>query len=272
MEYEVIRSKRKTASIEIKSDGRILVRVPNRMPQRDIDRMLSEKEAWIEKHLANIEERIASSQEEAVEPLAPEDIDRLTKKARAYLTARCDLYATQLGVTYNRISIRKQRTRWGSCSSKGNLNFNVLLMMAPIDVIDYVVIHELCHRKEMNHSKRFWALVESQMPDYKECRRWLRENGDHLMARLPEREDQGEHFVYILRCADGSFYTGYTNNLEKRLAAHNDGSGAKYTRVRTPVELVYYEEYENKTDAMRREALIKQLSKRQKEKLINNIS
>ena len=85
-----------------------------------------------------------------------------------------------LGVTYGKISIRDQKTRWGSCSSEGNLSFNWRLILAPPDVLDYVVIHELCHRKEMNHSKEFWALVESLMPEYKERRKWLRENGNNL--------------------------------------------------------------------------------------------
>ena len=85
-----------------------------------------------------------------------------------------------MGVTYGRISIREQKTRWGSCSSAGNLNFNWRLIFAPEEVLDYVVVHELAHRKEMNHSKAFYAVVESVLPDYKSSRRWLREHGDSL--------------------------------------------------------------------------------------------
>jgi predicted metal-dependent hydrolase len=87
-------------------------------------------------------------------------------------------------VTYGRITVRNQRTRWGSCSSKGNLNFNCLLMLAPPDILDYVVVHELCHRKEMNHSPKFWAEVAKVIPDYKERQKWLRTEGSNIMRRM----------------------------------------------------------------------------------------
>ena len=89
-----------------------------------------------------------------------------------------------MGVTYNRITIRHQKTRWGSCSSQGNLNFNCLLMLTPPEVIDSVVVHELCHRKEMNHSDRFYAEVLRVFPNYPKCRKWLKDNGSLLMMRL----------------------------------------------------------------------------------------
>ena len=93
---------------------------------------------------------------------------------------RVAYYAGIVGVTYGRITIRSQKTRWGSCSSGGNLNFNCRLMKAPTSVLDYVIVHELCHRLEMNHSSRFWALVEQVMPDYRVHRKWLREHGSSL--------------------------------------------------------------------------------------------
>ena len=89
-------------------------------------------------------------------------------------------YADIIGVDYGRITIRMQKSRWGSCSSKGNLNFNCLLMNAPDEITDYVIVHELCHRKEMNHSPKFWAHVEAVLPDYKERRKWLKDHGNEL--------------------------------------------------------------------------------------------
>jgi predicted metal-dependent hydrolase len=90
-------------------------------------------------------------------------------------------------VSYGRITIRNQKTRWGSCSGKGNLNFNCLLMLAPPEVLDYVVVHELCHRREMNHSPRFWALVEQVLPDWRQRRQWLKTHGDALMRRMTQQ-------------------------------------------------------------------------------------
>ena len=92
--------------------------------------------------------------------------------------------APLVGVSIHRVTIRCQRTRWGSCSAKGNINLNCLLMICPEEVRDYVVVHELCHRREMNHSPRFWAEVERVMPDYRRHRRWLKEEGSALMGRL----------------------------------------------------------------------------------------
>ena len=94
---------------------------------------------------------------------------------------RVSYYAREIGVDYGRITIRQQKTRWGSCTSEGNLNFNWLLMLAPPEILDYVVVHELCHRKEMNHSAAFWREVEHILPDYRERKKWLKDNGWYLM-------------------------------------------------------------------------------------------
>ena len=119
-----------------------------------------------------------------VQLLTMEEIRSLADEAMRVLPARVSHFASLVGVTYGRITIRNQKTRWGSCSSKGNLNFNCLLMLAPAAVQDYVVVHELCHRKEMNHSPRFWAEVERIIPEYKTYEKWLKTEGKHLMRRM----------------------------------------------------------------------------------------
>lgn len=177
----VIRSNRKTMSLEITPQGEVLVRAPYSMPQSKIEQFVKEKEDWIWKHLTKIEKKRADNSQ--TEPLSDEELQKLGNLALKVLPERVKLYAAQMGVTYGRITIRCQKTRWGSCSSKGNLNFNCLLMLAPEEVQNYVVVHELCHRLEMNHSKRFWAQVEKVMPDYKIHQRWLKENGGKLMER-----------------------------------------------------------------------------------------
>lgn len=118
--------------------------------------------------------------------LSPKEIKELADLAREVFPPKAAYYAQQIGVTYGRITIRNQRTRWGSCSGKGNLNFNCLLMLTPEEVQDYVVVHELCHRKEMNHSVRFWREVEKVMPDYKVRRKWLKEHGGRIIALIPQ--------------------------------------------------------------------------------------
>ena len=102
------------------------------------------------------------------------------RAARAEVTPRLDAAATALGAPYRSLSIRGQRTRWGSCSSTGTLSFNWRLLLAPVEVLDYVVWHEACHLAVMDHSPRFWALVEHHLPGYRAPRRWLREHGETL--------------------------------------------------------------------------------------------
>ena len=109
----------------------------------------------------------------------------LSPEAKLLIPERVRYYAAKLGITYGRGAIRAQRSRWGSCSSKGNLNFNCLLMLTPREVIDSVIVHELCHRRELNHSKAFWALVYEAMPDYKVWDKWLKDHGRELISLLP---------------------------------------------------------------------------------------
>ena len=171
MNYEIIRSSRKTLALEITRDGQLKVRAPYKVSRKEIQNFVKSKESWIFKHLKRIEETKA----EQPEPLSSEEIEKLVQKALQVLPEKVEHYARIIGVTYGRITIRNQKTRWGSCSSKGNLNFNCLLMLAPSEVLDYVVVHELCHRKEMNHSSDFWKEVEYIMPDYQERRARLKQ-------------------------------------------------------------------------------------------------
>ena len=185
MEVEIIRSHRKSIAIEVCPDCHLRVRAPYRMSGAQINAFVEEKAKWIEKHIQMMREKQERrAKEPPVEKLSLEEIKELAGQAMQVLPPKVCFYAEQIGVDYGRITIRNQKTRWGSCSGKGNLNFNCLLMLAPESVQDYVVIHELCHRKEMNHSQRFWAEVAKIMPDYQEKRRWLRENGEDIMRRM----------------------------------------------------------------------------------------
>ena len=177
VQYSIIRSDRKTIAIQIQPDGKVLVRAPKRMRMEEIKRFVESKAEWIEKHLLN---RTTFNQEK----LTDQEMKMLREKARAVVTEKVQYYAPLIGVTYNQIAIRAQHTRWGSCSSKGNLNFNCLLALVPPEVLDYVVVHELCHRKELNHSERFWNEVTKILPDYKVRKKWLKDNGSNLIARL----------------------------------------------------------------------------------------
>lgn len=170
MEYQWVRSNRKTTAIQINEKGDIIVRSPYSVSRRKVEQMLREKQDWIEKHQKAIKER-ENSRREMTEQERREGIER----AKQILPARIQYYAKIMGVTYGRITLREQKTRWGSCSSKGNLNFNWKLALMPDEILDYVVVHELAHRMEMNHSDKFWKIVENVLPDYRERRKWLME-------------------------------------------------------------------------------------------------
>ena len=154
------------------------------MTDAEIADFLNKKTNWIDKHRTQMKERQQMKTQEPVRRLSPQDIRALADQAMQIIPDKVRFYAEKIGVDYGRVTIRNQKTRWGSCSAKGNLNFNCLLMLAPEDVLDYVVIHELCHRKEMNHSPRFWSEVAKIMPDYKNSKIWLKENGDDIIRRM----------------------------------------------------------------------------------------
>ena len=181
IKYNIKRSRRKTLSIEIQKDGVVLIRAPYSLPNEEIRKFLNEKHDWIVNHvnvsLSNVKDY------RDLDPITMEEMHSLADEALSWVPKRVEQLAPLVGVTYGGITIRNQRTRWGSCSSKGNLNFNCLMMLFPEDVRNYIIIHELCHRREMNHSRRFWSLVEQADPDYKEHNEYIRREGEKIMYR-----------------------------------------------------------------------------------------
>ena len=176
--YRIIRSKRRTIALEINAAGEVLVRCPQRCTKAQIEAFVQSRAGWLQTHL---QKRAAQPK---LPPLSNEEVRALAQQALEVIPGRVAHFAPLVGVTYGRITVRNQRARWGSCSSKGNLNFNCLLILAPPEVLDYVVVHELCHRKEMNHSPRFWTEVARVLPDYQVQKKWLKDHGSALIARL----------------------------------------------------------------------------------------
>jgi predicted metal-dependent hydrolase len=152
--------------------------VPRSMSQAEVERVLRDKESWIEQQHRRQVPRLG------LEELVVSESAARTA-ARELVSALADEEAGQLGVAYRRIRIGGQRTLWGSCSPGGTLSFNWRLVLAPAAVFDYVVVHEVCHLLVPNHSQRFWALVEERRPHWREQRAWLREHGPELLAFRP---------------------------------------------------------------------------------------
>ncbi len=177
----IIRSRRTTCTIGVDGRGNAVFRCPEGMSETEIRRLLESRLPWIVK---KVEAALRRQTQESGERLTAEEVRALEKRAAADLPPRAAAFAAVIGVTYGRITIRCQKTRWGSCSSRGNLNFNCLLMLCPEEVRDYVVVHELCHRREMNHSAAFWALVGSVIPEHQRYEKWLKENGGALIRRV----------------------------------------------------------------------------------------
>ena len=186
MEITVIKSKRKTIAIQVNSDLSVTVRAPYGITEKYIEEFLNKNEIWISKQMHEIKVKKKSIESRDAENITLDKIKALADQALEIIPARVEYFAKIIGVTYGNITIRNQKTRWGSCSSKGNLNFNCLLMLAPPEVLDYVVVHELCHRKQMNHSKAFWVEVEKAFPAYKESIKWLKEEGSEIMYMVTE--------------------------------------------------------------------------------------
>ncbi len=169
MNVEVIQSERRTVSIKIK-DGKVIVRAPIGMGKKDIEKIVLSHKDWIEKTLI----REKAAREIQYPDLSSDEIKLLKKSARVYLTEKCKYYSEIMGLSYNRITITSAKTRFGSCSSGKNISFSYRLMLYPEAAREYVVVHELAHLKEMNHSKKFYAIVEKYLPDYKQRRTLLK--------------------------------------------------------------------------------------------------
>lgn len=152
------------------SDG-VVVTVPKRCNQILVEQFVQSNILWIQKQV----ERYKDVADNPVAKLTDDDYLIYKKEARRILSERVEYFNVNLGYTYKNIFIKNQKKRWGSCSSKGNLNFNFRVMFLPDELRDYIVVHELCHLKEMNHSKKFWNLVESVLPDYKRLEKEIKE-------------------------------------------------------------------------------------------------
>ncbi|SMX39210.1 M48 family metallopeptidase [Octadecabacter ascidiaceicola] len=191
-------------------DGRATLTLPNRVPEREGMAFLREREAWLRGHLNGIEPEVpvvlggTVMFRGAALPLVagdvkrariidgalalPDEPDKVGKRVAAFMKLQArdaladasDRYSTALGKPYGRISLRDTRSRWGSCSSAGDLMYSWRLIMAPTEVLEYVAAHEVAHLQHMDHSPRFWAAVERLFPAHKACRKWLRENGGAL--------------------------------------------------------------------------------------------
>ena len=215
--HQIIRSNRKTLSLSINENADLVVRAPHRLSDNEIQKFISEKSDWIDKkqrlvkaHLEDSENQLSSDQCLYLGSLYPLKIDNNNVKPISFngdmfTTAnvnrerinlllkswykkrfievalpRLSYFSDKHKLKFNQVRVKKQKTLWGSCSSKNNINLNYLLIMAPMKVIDYVIVHELVHTIHKNHSAKFWQKVETIMPNYKDARYWLKENGHQL--------------------------------------------------------------------------------------------
>ncbi len=161
MEYEIIYSDRRTLALSVK-EGRLIVRAPRRTAKKRIEQMVASHLDWAQKHIDKQRRKA-----EMTSSLTEDQIAALKKKARAVLTAKTEYFSQIMGLKHGRITITSAKTRFGSCNSKGNISYSYRLMLYPEEAIDYVVVHELAHLLEMNHSPRFYAIVAKYLPDYK---------------------------------------------------------------------------------------------------------
>lgn len=177
MQYDLIRSARKTIAIQIKPDGTIVVRAPLYMTESRINAFISEKSFWVEKNVNKMRSAVLPKYTES-------ETENFIVRAKELLPHIAEHFSEIIGVTFKKINVKKARTLWGSCTVKGVINLNCLLVNLPKEITDYVVIHELCHLRHMNHSRAFWEEVKKYCPDYKYRRKWLKENGGKFLQRI----------------------------------------------------------------------------------------
>lgn len=183
-EYIIKKSRRTTISVQITPDQKLLVKAPAYTSIKEVEEFLREKRDWIIKQINRT--KVTSQQAAQMGILSDKEIRKLKRDAKKIIPERVEYYAKLSGITYNRIFIRLQKSRWGSCSVEGNLNFNALLALMPLEVLDSVVVHELCHRRHMDHSKAFYDEVLEIFPDYKKWDKWLKQNGAAYQLRVGE--------------------------------------------------------------------------------------
>lgn len=186
----LIKSRRRTLSLTIEHDGTVTIRAPRGISQTHIDNFLKEKKNWIIKNVTKAKKRQLKSRDFS-QKITPEQIPQLKRRARQMLTERADYFSERYDLSYKSIRLSSARTRWGSCGHENNLNFNWVIMFAPPEVIDYLVAHELAHTKYKNHQKSFWELVARMHPEYRQSRKWLRENA-YLLLFDNQRENEIE--------------------------------------------------------------------------------
>ena len=168
MEYRVVYSVRKSISIGVDESG-VFVRAPLNTDKERIEKLLVKYSSWIEKNLALMEKKRELHRERK-----PEEVAALKKEAKVYLAEKTEYYANIMGLKYGRITITSAKKRFGSCSSKGNICYSYRLMLYPEAAREYVVVHELAHLVEMNHSKKFYDVIAGVLPDYKHRKRLLK--------------------------------------------------------------------------------------------------
>ncbi len=184
IDYTIVRSKRRSIGFEVRPGGKITVRIPMRASVNTVKEIIEDKKDWLYEMYLKQKDKIDTDSLREAERSDPRTAyleKKYRQAAKRYIYERVEYYIDMIGGHYSSIRIGDQKTRWGSCSNNGTLSFSWRLMLAPPRVLDYVVIHEICHLTYMDHSKNFWDLVSVYDPDYKEHRKWLKENGDSLI-------------------------------------------------------------------------------------------